>query len=119
MRFGFVYFRGPNRVNLLHAPMILAHGFYVINEFIGLMLGIIGVSLLAFFLLRGPAQQSLVLSVLATIIGLPLLYAAYLVAFHTEPQYEKFSKLWMGGVACSPFILGCIGLCLWFRRRKH
>ena len=52
MRFGFVYFRGPNRVNFLHAPMILAHGFYVINEFIGLMLGIIGVSLLAFFLLR-------------------------------------------------------------------
>lgn len=99
--------------------MILAHGFNVINEFIGLMLGIIGVSLLAFFLLRCPAQQSLVLSVLATIIGLPMLYAAYLVAFRTEPQYERYFMLWMGGVACSPFILGCIGLCFWFRRRKH
>jgi hypothetical protein len=36
-----------------------------------------------------------------------------------EANYENFFRFWMGGVAYSPFILGCVGLCLWFRRRKH
>jgi hypothetical protein len=103
----------------MKTPVMLAHGFYVIDELLGFLLGFVGICLLAFFVLRGPPRQSLVLSVLALVVGAPLLYVAYLVSFRMEANYEHFFMLWLGGVACSPFVVGCIGVWLWFHRSKQ
>jgi hypothetical protein len=99
--------------------MILAHGFYVIDELFGLLFGFIGMCLLAIFVLRGPRRQSLVLSALALVIGAPLLFVAYMLCFRVQANYERSFMLWLGGIACSPFVVGCIGVWLWFHRKKQ
>lgn len=99
--------------------MIFAHGFYVIDAWITILLGLAGIAILSYFVLRGPAQQSLVLSALATLVGVPLLYLAYYISFQMETVHERAYLHWMSGFACGPFILGCIGLSLRLGRRKH
>ena len=99
--------------------MILAHGFYVIDEFLGVPLCLAVVAFLAFFLLHGPARQSLVLSAFALIVGAPLLYVAFLVSFRMRAPYDRSFMTFLGGVACAPFVLGCIGVGLWFYRTKR
>lgn len=99
--------------------MMLADGFYVIDAWISILLGLVAVVVLSFLVLRGPVRQSLVLSSFSVAIGVPLLFVAYYISFRMDTVYEQSYMQWMSGFACAPFVVGCIGLSLRLRRRKH
>ena len=101
---------------------MLAHGLESISEGVALLIVLLAAIGLAVAIFHGPPIQSLVLSILALVVGSGLALAAVYAFSRPEPRFntvDSGSVPVILALACAPCALGCIGLLLWFRRKKH
>jgi hypothetical protein len=98
---------------------MFAHGLQVLSNAAAIFLGFAATLVVAVVILRSSAQQLLVLSAVVLVAGAVLVTLAAYAASQPQPPFNPDFTLAIIALACTPCVVGTVGLLLWVRRRKH